>query len=45
MFPPDLKLADVTPGYKNESKNSKDNYRPVIILSNTSKIYERCLYD
>ena len=30
MFPPDLKLVDVTPVYKNKSKNSKDNYRPVI---------------
>ena len=45
MFPPDLKLADVTPVYKNKSKNSKDNFRPVSILSNISKIYERCLYD
>ena len=45
MFPPDLKLADVTPVYKNKSKNSKDNYRPVSVLSNISKIYERCLYD
>ena len=45
MLPPDLKLADVTPVYKNKSKNSKDNYRPVSILSNISKIYERCLYD
>ena len=27
MFPPDLKLADVIPVYKNKSKNSKDNYR------------------
>ena len=45
VFPPDLKLADVTPVYKNKSKNSKDNYRPVSILSNISKIYERCLYD
>ena len=45
MFPSDLKLADVTPVYKNKSKNSKDNYRPVSILSNISKIYERCLYD
>ena len=44
MFPPDLKLADVTPVYKNKSKNSKDNYRPVSILSNISNIYERCLY-
>ena len=45
MFPPDLKLANVTPVYKNKSKNSKDNYRPVSILSNIAKIYERCLYD
>ena len=34
MLPPDLKLADVTPVYKNKLKNSKDNYRPVSILSN-----------
>ena len=38
MFPPDLKLVDVTPIYENKSKNSKDNYRPVRILSNISKI-------
>ena len=38
MFLPDLKLADVTPAYKNKSKNSKDNYRPVSILSNISKL-------
>ena len=35
----------MTSVYKNISKNSKDNYRPVSILSNISKIYERCLYD
>ena len=40
----DLKLADVTPVYKNKSKNSKDNCRPVSILYNISKIYERCFY-
>ena len=45
MFPPDLKLADVNPVYKKISKNSKDNYRSVSILSTISKIYERCLYD
>ena len=45
MFPPDLKLADVTPVYKKKSKNFKDNYRKLNILSNISKIYERCLYD
>lgn len=45
IFPFDLKTADVTPGYKKKSKNSKDNYRPVSILSNISKIYERCIYE
>ena len=44
MFPPDLKLS-VTPVFKTKSKNSKDKYRPASILSNISKIYERCLYD
>ena len=45
IFPSDLKLADITPVYKKKSKNSKENYRPVSILSNISKIYERCVYD
>ena len=40
-----MKIADVTPAYKKNSKYSKDNYRPVSILSNISKIYERCIYD
>ena len=41
IFPLDLKLADVIPVYKKKSKISKDNYRPVSILSNISKIYEK----
>ena len=45
LFPHDLKLVDVAPGYKKISKASKDNYRPVSILSNMSKVYERCIYD
>ena len=45
IFSPDLKLADVTPVYKKKSRNSKDNSRPVHVLSNLSKIYERCIYD
>ena len=44
-LPSDLKFADVTPLYKKKSKNSKDNYRPVSILSNISKVYQRCIYD
>ena len=45
MFPPNLKLADVTPVFKNKSKNSKDNYRLVSMLPDISKIYERYLYN
>ena len=44
-LPSDLKFADVTPAYNKKSKNSKDNYRPVSILSSISKLYERCIYD
>ena len=45
LFPLDLKLANVTPVYKKQSKHSTDNYRPVSTLSNTFKIYERCICD
>ena len=34
IFPSDLKLADVTLVYTKKSKNSKDSYKPVSILSN-----------
>ena len=33
------------PVYKKKSKLSKENYRPISILPNISKVYERCLYD
>ena len=36
---------DIVPAHKKESKLSKENYRPISILPNVSKIYERCLYD
>ena len=40
-----LLLADCVPVYKKISKDSKDNYRPVTILRNISKVYEICIYD
>ena len=45
IFPSDLKVADVTPAFKKESKASKHNYRPISILPNISKVYERCFYN
>ena len=38
-----LKLANVIPVFIKDYKNSKDNYRPISILKNTSKVYERIL--
>ena len=45
VFPNKLKQADIKPIYKKESRNEKENYRPVSILPNLSKIFERCMYD
>ena len=43
-FPSYLKLASVVPVFKNDSKNSKNNYRPISILKNISKVYGRVLF-
>ena len=39
-----LKLADVTPVNKKKSRLEKSNYRPVSLLLNISKIFERCIH-
>ena len=44
-FHNELKEADIVPVHKKKSKFSKENYRPISILPNISKVYERCLYD
>ena len=43
-FIADFKEAEVCLLYKNDGRANKSNYRPISILSNVSKIYERCLY-
>ena len=44
VFPVSLKQADIKPIHKKDSRSDKENYRPVSILPNLSKIYERCLH-
>ena len=39
-----MKNAIITSVYKKSTKTFKDNYRPVRILSNISKIYERLMF-
>ena len=43
-FIAEFKEPEVRPLYKNGERADKSNYRPISILSNVSKIYERCLY-
>ena len=44
-FPDSLKTANITPVFKKDSRTDKTNYRPVSVLPNLSKIYERLIYN
>ena len=39
-----FKLANITPVFRKDDRNSKENHRPISILSNISKIFERCMF-
>ena len=45
IFPTVMKYADVTPIHKKDDKTDKTNYRPISILPNLSKVYERLMYN
>ena len=42
-FPLPFKLPNITPVVKNESRNHKNNYRPVSILPLISKVFEKIM--
>ena len=44
VVPDAMKLAKVTPIYKAKSKESLNNYRPISLLSNISKILEKVMH-
>ena len=39
-FPDDLKLAEVSSIFKKNDYLDKENYRPVIVLLNASKVFD-----
>lgn len=43
-FPDTLKYPKIIPVYKNEPHTDIENYRPIIITNNFSKIFEIVLY-
>ncbi|XP_065680647.1 uncharacterized protein LOC136094568 [Hydra vulgaris] len=44
VFPDILKTASVIPIHKNDSKLERNNYRPISLLSNVSKLLEKLMY-
>ena len=43
VFPDSLKIAKVIPIFKQGSRSSCNNYRPISVLSALSKIFEKCI--
>jgi hypothetical protein len=43
-FPNILKIAEVCPIYKKGAKSKCENYRPISLLSNLSKLFERAMH-
>ena len=39
-----MKYANIIPIHKKNDKTDKENYPPISILSNYSKVYERLMY-
>ena len=44
-FPDELKLAEVMSAFRKYDPLDKENYRPISLLSHTSKIYEKILFN
>ena len=44
IFPDICKLAQVIPIFKNDSRLLCNNYRPILLLSNISKIFEKVIH-
>ena len=44
-FPTGLKYADARPVFEKDEKTDQENHRPISILPNISKVYERLMYD
>ena len=44
-FPTSLTYPDVTPIHKKDDKTDKESYRPISILLNLCKVYERLMYN
>ena len=44
VYPSKLKISKITPIYKSEDETDPSNYRPISLLSNFNRIFEKLLY-
>ena len=44
-FPNNLKFADITPVFKKKNPLQKVSYKPVAVLTNISKVFEKLIPD
>ena len=44
MFPNTLKTASITPIFKNDDPALCNNFRPILLLSKVSKIFEKIIH-
>ena len=44
VYPNKLKMAKVTPIYKSDDKSDPNSYRPISLLSNFNRIFEKLMY-
>ena len=44
VFPDLLKIAQICPIYKKGARDCRENYRPISLLSNLSKLFERAMH-
>ena len=45
IYPDHFKIAEVVPVYKAKEKHDPSNYRPISLISNLAKIYEKILHN
>ena len=39
-----MNLEDITPAFNKHDRNLKNNYRPIMLLPNLSKVFEKIMY-
>ena len=45
IFPDSMKLTKVVPIFKQRSRLTCSNYRPISVLPSVSKVFEKCIFN